>query len=102
MVEEKLVSASAKKYLEDVPMNKSFYVYKGPTLRNMEQLGQALDKMSDEQFNHHRNDSKNDFYNWVTQVIGDQKLGEELQKAKTKAATAKKVKDRVMALKATK
>ncbi|WXG39781.1 MAG: hypothetical protein WED07_02965 [Candidatus Freyarchaeum deiterrae] len=102
MVEEKLAPVAAKKYLADVPMDKSFYVFKGPTLRNMEQLGQALDKMSDEQFNHHRSDSKNDFYNWVTQVIGDKKLAEELQKSKTKVATAKKVKERVTYLKSVK
>jgi hypothetical protein len=99
---EKLSPVIAKKYLADVPMDKSFYVFKGPTLRNMEQLGQSLEKMTDEQFNHHRTDSKNDFYNWVSQVIGDKTLADEILKSKTKAATAKKVKDRVTALKSVK
>jgi uncharacterized protein YegL len=98
-MEEKLAPATAKKLLADVPADKSFYVFKGPTLRNMEQLAQALEKMSDEQFNHHRNDAKNDFYNWVSQVIGDKKLADDLTKAKTKSATAKKVKERVAYLK---
>ncbi|MEM2144077.1 MAG: hypothetical protein QW279_01845 [Candidatus Jordarchaeaceae archaeon] len=98
-MEEKLAPATAKKFLADVPPDKIFYVFKGPTLRNMEQLAQALEKMSDEQFNHHRSDSKNDFYNWVSQVIGDKKLADDLTKAKTKAATAKKVKERVAYLK---
>jgi hypothetical protein len=98
-MEEKLAPEAAKKFLADVPKEKVFYVFKGPTLKSMEQLSQFLDKMSDEQFNHHRNDSKNDFYNWVLQVIGDKKLADDLTKAKTKAATSKKVKERVVYLK---
>ena len=102
MGEEKITAVTAKKYLADVPMDKSFYVFKGPTIRNMDQLAREMGKMSDEQFNHHRNDAKNDFYNWISQVIGDKKLADELQKVKTKVQTAKKVKDRVDQLKTVK
>jgi len=42
---------------------------------------------------------KNDFSNWVRDVIGDEKLSRDLQKSTTQAQAAKSVADRVTWLK---
>jgi len=51
--------------------------------------------MSDETFNHHANEGRKDFGNWVRDVIGDQKLANDLDKSPTRNQAAKNVTKRV-------
>ena len=55
--------------------------------------------MGKNDFAHHVNAQRNDFAAWIRQVIGDKDLAKSLGKIKTKAALAKKVSERVKALK---
>ena len=83
-------------YLSDVPGDKVFYVNNGPVLRN---LGDMLAlPLSNEQFSYHCNSSKNDFFNWITEVIGDRKLAHEISHVKSKDALLKKIDARVKEL----
>ncbi len=74
---------------------KCFWLYDGQVLRNLEELSQALEKMSDEVFKYHANKEKNDFANWVENIFGDRKLASDLKKVKTAKTAAKKVKIRI-------
>ncbi|MBN1157326.1 hypothetical protein JXA85_06905 [Candidatus Woesearchaeota archaeon] len=85
-------------YLQDVPAENVFWVQDGRVLKNLEELHMALSEMSDETFQHHVNEEKNDFHNWVRDVINDRMLAKELAKAKDKNAAHKKVKSRVQKL----
>ena len=51
--------------------------------------------MRDEQFKYHVNKEKNDFWNWVRNIIEDKKLARDIEKVKTKKTMIKKIKSRI-------
>ncbi|MDO8567084.1 MAG: hypothetical protein Q7R57_00035 [Dehalococcoidales bacterium] len=89
----------ARKWLADVPEDKVFWVQGGMTLKNLADLEAALKTMSDDTFNFHLNINKNDFSNWVRDVIGDEKLAGDLWVSTTRAQTLQAVSDRLAYLK---
>ena len=89
---------AAREYLKDVPGDKVFWCNDGRIFRNLKDLLTGLKEMSKETFNFHANKERNDFSNWIRDVIGDVKLAEDLLKAKTKSAAAKIVRMRIKAL----
>ena len=64
-------------------------------LRNMEELSHAFSNMGDEGFTHHVNTERNDFSNWVKDVIKDDKLARDLAKSQNQSQAAKVVVDRM-------
>lgn len=60
--------------LDDVDGDKRFFVCDGSIIKNLKELGVVLKNMSDETFGYHVNEEKNDFSNWVKDVIGDEEL----------------------------
>jgi hypothetical protein len=66
-----------------------FYLNDGRILRNVAELKDALNTMSDELYAYHVNSEKNDFNNWVKDIICDEKLAHDLLKARDRAAAAK-------------
>jgi hypothetical protein len=93
------VSKSAgKKFLADVPDDKRFWCADGQVLKNLSDLETSLKTMGQDIFSYHLNDNKNDFSNWVRDVIGDDKLAMDLQKSKTRAQAARYVSTRVSQL----
>jgi hypothetical protein len=82
-------------YLGDVPADKVFWVNNGGILKNLGELAVAFKEISNEQFAFHVNKEKNDFSNWVKDVVGDKALAGSLLKTKTKAAALKAVKARI-------
>lgn len=89
----------AKKYLSGCMPEQCFWVNNGPILKSIEELANALPQMSNETFRHHVNGERNDFSNWIRQVIGDKKLAEELTKSSSKDSALKKLKARLNSLK---
>jgi hypothetical protein len=85
-------------YLGDVPGDKVFWVNNGGTLKNLDELAVALKELSDEQYNFHVNAGKNDFSNWVKDVICDKVLAGALSRSKSKATAARLVKARIAQL----
>ena len=63
-----------------------FWVHDGPVLGDIGDLNRALKEMSDEQYSYHVNGEKNDFANWVGQVLQDPHCAEDLQHAKSRHA----------------
>lgn len=85
----------AVKFLAEVPTQYVFWCSDGRILRSMEELGKALATMSDETFAYHANTAKNDFSTWVEDIIGDEKLARDLQKARTRAQAASVTANRI-------
>ena len=85
----------ARKMLGDVPEDKQFYANDGRMLKNLSELSIALAEMSDETFSYHSNATKTDFSNWVKDVIGEEKLAQDLQKSASRVRAAKAVLDRI-------
>ena len=89
----------AKRILCGVDGERCFWVNNGPVLRSLDELYTALSEMGKETFSHHASKDKNDFSAWIRDVLGDQKLAEDLMKTKSKKEMAAKVKQRVQYLK---
>jgi hypothetical protein len=95
----KITKEIAQKKLGDVAEEKRFWCIDGRYLKNLEELKVALEEMSDETLNHHLSGAKNDFANWVKDVIGDEKLARDLRKSTNRTQAAKAVSQRIAWLK---
>lgn len=56
----------------------------GKMFTDMKELAEGLIVMSDETFSYHANPEKNDFSNWLRDVIKDEKLASDLAMATTR------------------
>ncbi len=83
--EEKKKVEKREKYLKklekDVPYDKLFRLSDGKILRNLQDLKEALQEMDDKTFYEHVNSEKNDFANWVRDLI-DIDLGDQMSSIK--------------------
>ena len=81
--------------LADVPGDKVFWSNDGLIMRNMNDLASALQKMKATTFKYHANAEKNDFSNWINDVMHDQKLAAGIKGCKTKAEATKLARRRI-------
>jgi hypothetical protein len=91
----RILKEDADRLLGNVAQEKAFWCCDDRILSNMKELGEALASMTDETFAYHSNAEKNDFGNWVNDVIGDAKLARDLAKASNRTQAARKVAERV-------
>jgi len=80
-----------KDYLAFVAVDKRFWLCDGGVLSNMVQLRNSLKRMSDGVFTYHVNAERNDFKNWIMDVVGDRKLAVSISKLKSSKAIYEKV-----------
>lgn len=76
-----------KKILGEAPVEHHFVVADGKKLKNIIELADALETMSEEIFRHHANEFKNDFSAWVKDVFYDHSLAEDISRAKNRLET---------------
>lgn len=76
--------------VENVPENYVFYVSDGSIVRNLKDLIDALDTMAEDTFYHHVNDSRNDFSNWIRDIINEPSLSMMIQ-GKDRSSTKKEI-----------
>ncbi len=88
----------ATRLLADVPEEYVFRCCNGHILRNMKELGDELKTMSNESYAFHVNTEKNDFTNWVGDIIKDGRLVKDLQKSPNQAQAARLVASRISIL----
>ncbi len=86
---------SAQNFLADVPEGKAFWSHDGQSFKNLEQLALGLYNMSDETYLFHIREDRNDFSQWLSEVVGDLELARDLNDALTRIEASKKVLDRV-------
>lgn len=60
-----------------------FWIKDGPILRDLIDLRNVLYEITQEQFDHHVDELKNDFASWVEHVLEDEHTSALIQKAKT-------------------
>lgn len=92
-------SNEANSFLANVPDDKKFWSMDGASYAGMIDLSNALKNMKKDVFDHHVSEGKNDFANWVYDVIGDVELANNLRKSRSKNDIAKKVNIRIAQLK---
>jgi len=90
----------AELWLGDVQPDKVFWFHDGRMVKNLDELATTLREMPEEMFHYHVAGDKNDFGNWVRDVIGDVTLANQLWKATTQATAARRVETRLNWLKA--
>ena len=86
---------NAKNILSNVPEDKVFWVNDGRISRNLNELSSVLADISEETFAYHVNKEKNDFKNWISDVVGDKNLANDMAKAKSKEYILNKVNKRI-------
>jgi chromosome condensin MukBEF ATPase and DNA-binding subunit MukB len=96
---KKLTAEQANSFLRQLDTEKSFWVNNGAVLTNLEEFSKELKSIEPEQFSHHVTREKNDFANWISEVIGDQTLARTLSRAKTPRTVAQTVDKRLNYLK---
>lgn len=68
-----------------------FWVHQGPVLKNLKELNNALRSMSDDTFKHHVSKDKNDFANWIQDILHQKELAAKVRRLKTKSGIQKAV-----------
>jgi len=91
----KISKDEANRRLGDVPDGKHFWCQDGKVVKNLKGLEEALDDMGDETFHHHAGEGRNDFSNWIRDVVGDNKLANDLNKAKSRIRAGNAVAQRI-------
>lgn len=76
-----------KKILGEAPEEHHFVVADGRKLKNIIELADALETMSEEIFRHHANEARNDFSNWIKDVFYDHSLADDISRAKNRLET---------------
>ena len=89
----------AERILADASPEQCFWVNNGPVIRNLNEMADALACMQDEIFRYHVNEEKNDFGNWVRDVLKDEKLAGDISRVKSKDKILKKMESRIRKLK---
>lgn len=91
----KMIIEDVRRVLSDVSAEKCFWFNNRPIVRNIYELVATINNISEDAFKYHVNEEKNDFSNWIRDVLKDEKLAKTLLKTKTKNTTVKKIKERI-------
>jgi hypothetical protein len=84
-------TAVGPRALVEAPPERRFWVNYGPVLKDLRELRDALQSLSDAQFSHHVGAGKNDFADWVEAVLDDAACAKALRRAKTRPAALRAV-----------
>jgi hypothetical protein len=91
----KISKEEARRRLGDVADDKRFWCHDGRNIKNLGELRKALIDISDETFHHHSAGDRNDFSKWIKEVVGDEKLANDLGKAKSRLQASQAVAERI-------
>ena len=83
------------KLLDKVPAENVFYCHDGTIFTDVNELAAGLATMADETFAFHSNPEKQDFSNWVRDVIGDKQLANNLARAESRLEATEAVVARI-------
>ena len=84
----------AARALSDTDEHHAFWFCDGSVLKNIEELYATLLRVDDSAYRYHANSEKNDFGNWINDVLGDSALAKQLR-GKEKKEVARILKQRI-------
>ena len=70
--------------MQDIGPKHYFYLKDGRILKDIFELREIFVNISEEVFNHHVNNERNDFSNWIRDVFDNKSLALEISQCKTK------------------
>lgn len=85
--------------LRDVQPENCFWCCNGMIFKNLYELESGLKNMSDEVYAYHAGVEKNDFSNWINDIIGDVRLALELRRCRSRDEAYRKVSNKIKSLK---
>ena len=85
----------AVRVLADTSGDRRFFCQDGCISKNLYQLAECLDRISEGSYYHHATEVRNDFSNWVRDVFGDDKLANDLSQCNNSAEAANTVRNRI-------
>ncbi len=93
LLDQKLTSLSKNhnRTLIHAEGNLCFWVHNGPVLKNLVELKNAMETLTDEQFGYHVNKEKNDFASWVASVLQEPILANKLNNYRTRKTMHKTI-----------
>lgn len=80
---------------KNAPLDKVFRLHNNQSASNVKDLYLAVKNMQEEDFVKYCNDEKNDFYNWIVDVLEDHELGANLAGVKSHRETQNIIKRHV-------
>jgi hypothetical protein len=86
------------KRLKNVSPERVFYVHEGGTIKNLYELAENLASMKQSSFSHHVSQFRNDFANWVRDVVDDSILAMRLSLQRDRKQMEKNVRQRIKEL----
>jgi len=93
-----MLPKEAERLLSNVPEQFTFRCSNGDTYWNLRDLSRAVSSMNADVFSFHVNQHKNDFANWIADVIGDHTLARELWDTTNLATTTQRLAKRIVFL----
>lgn len=75
---------SQKPKAAELPPEKYFVLQDGTAIKSVSDLAMMMDNISDDNYNFHVTEEKNDFSNWIRDVFNDHELAESLLSVKDK------------------
>ncbi len=91
----RMLPAEADRLLSNVPAQFTFHCHDGQEFWNVRDLARAVSSMDRETFTHHVTAEKNDFANWIADVIGDHALARELWQTRSPAGITRRLAERI-------
>ncbi len=98
-VEKSLSSENIKKILSEVSDFESFWFCNNNVANSLESLSKLLLEVDDTTFRYHLHKNKNDYEDWIKNVIGDEEFSKEISRVKTRFTLSKKIEERILFLK---
>ena len=80
-------TAIKKKLKKEIAEKHFFVLVTGEKLRNIKELADTLENIDNFHYQHHVNENKNDFANWIRDVFEEFDLAEKIKTAKNKNHT---------------
>jgi hypothetical protein len=76
----------------------AFWFSNGVIVRSLRELAKALETLDNDVFHYHVNNDKNDIYNWVVDVFGDDVLAEKIRDETNRRELARKIRAHIKEL----
>ncbi len=87
-----------EKFLGEVDKGKEFYLKNGKIIRSLEELAREIKEIDKGTFLEHVNEERNDFENWVRDVVGDFVLANRIREINKPFSMSKIISARVARL----
>jgi len=69
---------------KNIPEKHYFVLVTGEKLRNIKELADTLERIDENHYKHHVNETRNDFANWINDIFEEFDLAEKIKTAKNK------------------